>query len=283
VIYEGIDFANQQRNVGYCYVVDDGRTLRVLLEHPEKGEIRRRAVDCPLGVGAGFSRLLVGDLTNDHGNDGYKTRYTERWLRAQVPGYQTNQRWLGRNADERREFPRASYFNGGSHVQPAAGLQIVPACLDWLLRELALDLPPEDRLAAAAAARRGEATVIEAHPRMFLYSAIERLYHHNNELISISTLNDVADYKDKGKTSHEDRRGRVYRFLQRNFGWTGQNPRTLEPAEPPDVLLATDHKFDAWLCALTAWAHENHETVMWLAAGIPHDVVHIEGHILILK
>ncbi len=277
MIYEGIDFANEQKSVGWCFVLDDGQTLRVLLERPENGEVRRRAVDCPLGVNAGFFRLLGGVLTDDHGNDGYKTRYTERWLRAHVAGYRTNQRWLGRSADDRRKFPRRSYFNGGSHVQPAAGLQIVPACLDWLLRELAVDQLPQDRLAAATAARRGEATVIEAHPRIFLYSAIERLFHLNNDLVSFRTLNDVASYR-----SHKDCRGRVYRFLQENPGWMGQSIRTLEPAEAPESLLASDHKFDAWLCALTAWAHENHETLLWTAAGIPHDIVDLEGHILIL-
>jgi len=164
MLYEGIDFANIQKNIGHCYVADDGNTLQAEPNRDHSQELKLRAVDCPLGVCFGFSGLLAGNLPQDIGGDGYKTRTTERWLRNHATNYQTNRRWQNRTPAENAEFARVSYFNGGAHVQSAAGLQIVPACIAWLSAELSADLEPAQRLLVAGAARRGESEIIEAHP-----------------------------------------------------------------------------------------------------------------------
>lgn len=286
MIYEGIDFANIQNNVGRCYVADNGHELHVLPVVPDPNiKLTRRAVDCPLGVSSGFTDLIQGHLPSDDGEDGYKTRKTERWLREYAAQYRTNQLWRERGEADRAQFPRPSYFNGGAHVQSAAGLQIVPDCIAWLyreLRELAHNAEAGQRLAAAGDARRGEGMIIEAHPRMFLYSAVERLYNHNSALIAIGDLNDIAGYKEK-EPGAVGRRQRIYGLLKNNTAWMGQAPRDLLPAEPPEELVNSDHKFDAWLAALTAWAHHNDETLDWKTAGIAANQVSVEGHILVLR
>ncbi|MEQ8854776.1 DUF429 domain-containing protein [Gimesia sp.] len=283
MIYEGIDFAHIQANLGRCYVSDDSQALQVLLTGPNKPEdIQRRAIDCPLGVSWGLTQLVQGHLPPDLGGDGYKTRETERWLRNHATMYQTNQLWRARSNAEREQYPRASYFNGGSHVQSAAGLQIVPACLAWLLQQIAPDAKPNQRLAAASAARRGEGLIIEAHPRMFLYSAIERLYRSDSTVVTNETLNVVAGYKGNNLEAAGNRRI-IYDLLQSNPAWMGQTPRELLPVIPPEEVIESDHTFDAWLAALTAWAHEKNETLGWIEAGIDPAHVGAEGHILVLR
>lgn len=282
MIYEGIDFANIELNQGHCYVSDDGQLLQVSLASPDEDAlIQRRAIDCPLGVSKGFTQLIQGYLPPDIGNDGYKTRETERWLRGHAAAYESNQLWLNRGDVERDQYPRRSYFNGGAHVQSAAGLQIVPACIAWLFQQLAPDGQPDQRLAAASAARRGEGSIIEAHPRMFLYSAIERLYQNNPDVVTVETLNVVAGYKETGEVA-VDRRRAIYQLLQTNPAWMGNAPRQMVPAAPPEQLVQSDHAFDAWLAALTGWAHDQDETLGWTDAGIDLDYVNAEGHILVL-
>jgi hypothetical protein len=283
VIYEGIDFASVEANLGHCYVSDDGQALNVLfaVQH-ETGAIRRRAIDCPLGVSHGLTQLVQGHLPPDVGNDGYKTRETERWLRGHAAAFHTNQLWLNRSDTEREQYPRPSYFNGGAHVQSAAALQIVPACIAWLLQQIAPNATQNQRLSAAKDARRGEGAIVEAHPRIFLYSAIERLYRSDSAAVTIETLNVVAGYKERGAEA-VGRHRTIYELLQTNQAWMGQAPRKLLPAAPPEQLVQSDHSFDAWLAALTAWAHENDETLGWMSAGIEPEHVDVEGHILVLR
>jgi hypothetical protein len=63
----------------------------------------------------------------------------------------------------------------------------------------------------------------------------------------------------------------------------GQTPRELLPVTPPEEVIESDHTFDAWLAALTAWAHEKNETLGWIEAGIDPAHVDAEGHILVLR
>jgi len=213
-IYEGIDFANKEDNIGRCYLVDDGRTLRLRPDASKIEHVKRVAVDCPFGTSFGFQQLLSGNRPADAGGDGFKTRETERWLRTHVRNYAINQRWLGRSELEREEFPRASFFNGGSHVQPTLGLQIVPACVAWLMEQLLPDGDPTDRYRALCAARKGESSIVEAHPRPFLYSVIERLWHTQPGLLTLAMLDAVASYKDsRGKPPHTRQRAEIYRLL----------------------------------------------------------------------
>lgn len=276
-VYEGIDFAINEENIGRCYVIDDGQQLTTTFTRPDEHAIVRTAVDCPLGTTTGFLSLLQGDLPPDDGN-GFQLRRTEIWLRDTLRNYQTNQRWRNRDDAERKLFPRP-YFHPTQHVQPTLGLQIVPACIHWLFEKLAPDGTAEERLAAVAHARRGEASIVEAHPRPFLYSAVERIWRHQQATVTIPVLNHVAGKKEPGS------RGEVYDLLRDNGCWMGAVQRTLLPEQPPQELLATkDHAFDAWLCALTAWCDNNGETIDWTQVpGLTQEIVEIEGHILVLR
>lgn len=157
---------------------------------------------------------------------------------------------------------------------------MVPACVHWLGQKLAAGNTTEEWLAALASARRGEAAVVEAHPRLFMYSIAERILRREPSAVTIPILNHIAGYKKLPSS-----RCKVYCLLRDHVpAWSGQTERTLEPMDPPMELLATDHAFDAWLCALTAWLHHNKETITWTGVpGLCRDVVDIEGHILILQ
>jgi hypothetical protein len=57
------------------------------------------------------------------------------------------------------------------------------------------------------------------------------------------------------------------------------------PEEAPEEILESDHAFDAFLCALTAWSHRQGMTIAWDQAEpaiSEEDVLH-EGHILVLS
>ena len=181
-----------------CWLTDDGSALEATFAAPQSTP-NRTAVDCPFGTTAGFEALLRGEMpTNDH-DDGFKTRATDRLLRQHIAAYKTNQDWRQREGKERRD--RASYFNGGSHVQPTVGLQIVPAFLYWLGRELAPDAPREVRLRHLQEARLANGPVVEAHPRLFLYSAIERIRLIRGAPLDAAVQGRIASYKERGTTA----------------------------------------------------------------------------------
>jgi hypothetical protein len=89
-----------------------------------------------------------------------------------------------------------------------------------------------------------------------------------------------VQYKDKPKVSHAAQRSSTYRLLQQHAAaWLGHG-YTL--GDPPESLVATDHAFDAWLSAVTAFAHTEGMTITWPCAEISEEEVNTEGHILIL-
>ena len=284
MLFHGIDFANRDKNIGRCWLQDDGVSLQLRLQQPvEEEKDTRTAVDCPFGTSRGFGRLLQGLLPPDEGNDGYKTRETERWLRRHIGEFDSHQKWRDRTDAEKKLFPRRNYYHPTAHVQSTLGLQIVPQCLAWLMKTLCPDTEPDIRLELLASARRGDAHIVEAHPRPFLYSAIERLFQHEHQLITLDVLETVAGYKNPKKSvSHARQRGEIYRLLQQHTQWIRQ-ARVILPAEPPDELIDSDHTFDAWLCCLTAWAHHQNQTIPWQAAGLDEAAVACEGHILVLS
>jgi hypothetical protein len=59
MLYEGIDFASKDVNIGRCRLVDDGETLQLQLAFAEEEQIKRTAVDCPFGTSLGFQQLLI--------------------------------------------------------------------------------------------------------------------------------------------------------------------------------------------------------------------------------
>jgi hypothetical protein len=59
--------------------------------------------------------------------------------------------------------------------------------------------------------------------------------------------------------------------------------RQIRPATIPDQLKESHHRFDAFLSALTAWAHQHGECMAWQTAEIEPQIVDIKGHILVLR
>ena len=94
-------------------------------------------------------------------------------------------------------------------------------------------------------------------------------------------MSNVVRYKGKKSVSHLLERTRVYDFLQKYSSawlWDGF---TLADAE--DRPLQTDHTFDAFLAAMTAFAFACNQVISFTDAGISGDTVSIEGHIAILS
>lgn len=277
-IYEGLDFANHELREGRAFLVDDGTNLTVSFERPDVRSIKRIGVDCPFGTSAEFYSLLSGILPSTSEDRTFQSRSTERWVRRVIgKEYRSCKLW---DASARREFDRDNYFHPTTHVQPAVAMRIVPNCLAWLIRQIEDGISPTDFVLSA---RQADGLIVEAHPRMFLYSMIERIHRANAGVMTARVMNSIAGYKNKGKVSNRERREDVYHFLRNHTEWTGKNIRRLQPEHPNELLFASDHAFDAWLSALTAWAHHHQECIRWDEAGISPEAVKIEGHILILR
>jgi len=276
-VYMGIDFANKDTNIGRCRLTADfvSKKLTPSITTKEPGESEYVAVDCPFGTSEGFFKLLNGKIPNDcEWDPGLKTRHTENWLRKELWDYSTNSYW--RHLDVREP---QQYVNQTAHVQPSVGLVIVPAFLRWVL--CSQKLTP----AQLVDARSGHGRMVEAHPRAFLYSIVERIYRivsqESNDIDWKDELSNVVRYKDKKSVSHLAERTRVYGFLQKYSSawlWDGF---TLADAE--DRLLQKDHAFDAFLAAMTAFAFASKQVISFTEAEIDVDTVSVEGHISILS
>jgi hypothetical protein len=167
-------------------------------------------------------------------------------------------------------------------------MSTICACLEWICGRHLKDDNEKIRQERYAQFRRGEGRIAEAHPRLFLYSVVECLWltgTQNEELLLA-----VRDYKT-GPHAQENR-GVIFRFLNENRCWMGKHQRDLSlDMNGEEALIGSDHAFDAWLAALTAWAHNSTLTIRWDEARFPDgskafeedDVVKVEGHILILS
>jgi len=280
-VFLGIDFANIEAHHGQCWLTDDGAVLRAAFADPRQEPVMT-AVDCPFGTSTGFAGLLRGELPGDNGDDGFKTRFTERLMRQHVAAFTINADWKAHDTKVRKALERVSFFNGGAHVQATLGLVIVPAMLDWLMRRLGGGSGAE-RLAGLATARRSEGPVLEAHPRLFLYSMMERIRHRGGAPIPVEDMAAIAGYKDKGADGEQGRKTAYDLIASKAAGWLPVG--VTRQIDVPDLttMLTVDHAFDAWLAALTAWAHHHRDTWTWQDAGLPHEAVDVEGHMLILR
>ena len=267
--FKGIDFANRQKNIGECYLEVIGQTLVAHFDKKDE-QPEQIGVDCPFGTSLGFFRLLQYQTPRHKSGDAYKTRHTERWLREHLWNYQTNEHWRDNVADDPKQ-----YVNKTAHVQPTLGLQIVPGFLEWFQDEVG-NARFGDSIKAS---RRGDNTFVESHPRPFLYSAVERIWCNvNTTNPTDDMLRAVAQYKDKPKVSRVRQRCVTYDLLKKHTAiWLGAG---YSLADPPDALFETDHAFDAWLSAVTAFAHTEGMTITWQDAGISEEEVNVEGHIL---
>lgn len=274
--YLGIDFANKDTNIGRCRLkVDDTQQLitpTITMDQPEENDYV--AVDCPFGTSEGFQRLLMGQRPDPcEWDNGLKTRQTENWLREVLWNYSTNDYWRGQNTGDGRQ-----YVNKTAHVQSSVGLVIVPAFLNWAMYGHNQKFPTLQH------ARCGETRLVEAHPRAFLYSIVERIFraiHGQNQSIDWQQeLQCVLRYKDKNRESHLRERSQVYTLLQTfSAAWLWDG---LSLADPEPGLLQTDHAFDAFLAALTAFAFARGQTITYWQAGISRERALVEGHIAIL-
>ena len=283
----GRDFACDKTKDVVCYLHDDGKNLQVQLVKPFEGEIKLTAVDCPFGTSAEFLMVLNGRLPETRTDLSLATRATERWLREHVGGYKSVKLWDGK---AREKYPNVNYFVTTSHVQPAVGLRIVPKFLDELLQQKDKLYPDRDPKMCPSLffqeMRQGKGVFVEAHPRMFLYSAIEKQYLSDNESVTTEIMYNITAYKSDKRNGQvgEDCRRKVYKFLSSTTGWLGLYPRIL-PNDPPEEFFETDHYFDAFLSALTAWAHYNSLTIPWNNTEnmVTEKSVFHEGHILVLS
>ncbi len=276
-IYEGIDLANGIAHVGRYFLRDDGQSLNLSFDAPAQ-EINKSAIDCPFGSTRGFVSLLMGEWPNEAPVDGFKSRQTEVRLRELTEKYQIVQRWRNRTLAERQLYPREAFYNGGGHIQPTLAMRIVPECLWYLVNPYGQGIEVAERHRRLVEARQGTGMWIEAHPRMYLYSALERLYRHRQASVSLNMLFTAARYKDS-----PENRAALYKLLREETAWMGTSRRQIFPATIPDELAASDHVFDAYLCALTAWSHSQGECLTWQEVNIPAACVEIEGHILVLR
>ena len=280
--FEGIDFASGQARVGRCYLIDDEKTLTVAMDRPTEGECIRAAIDCPLGTTVGFTQLLAGELPGDN-RGGFKSRETEAWLRNQVAAFGTTVLWRNKSrgikkVDRVARYKGVTYFNRTGHIQPAVEMTIVPECLWWMGNRLCADGNKSERLGCLVKARTGDGPVVEAHPRMFLYSLIEKVWRSDPAHVTLDTLFATVRYKESA-----DHRRLLYRLIREQTCWMDGSNKTICPVDAPDCLINSDHMFDGFLSALTAFSHHRAGCVNWQAAGIAKDVVEIEGHILVLK
>ena len=101
---------------------------------------------------------------------------------------------------------------------------------------------------------------------------------------TLEILDATAGYKMKGAEGERNRRN-VFRFLHQNTEWMDNgHSRVLRVEGSDDELVTVDHAFDAWLSALTAWAHDRDKTLPWNEVdGMDRRTVDIEGHILVLR
>ena len=91
-------------------------------------------------------------------------------------GYEIVALWGGRTKAERAAHPHTDLFNQTGHIRDALAMWTVPACIRYVGGRLCPTGTPAERLQRIREARRGDAELVETHPRILLYSALERNY-----------------------------------------------------------------------------------------------------------
>ena len=101
-------------------------------------------------------------------------------------------------------------------------------------------------------------------------------------MLAPANMVNLVRYKSR-KHGMQARRN-IFGLLCNQTAWMGKSARTLTLASgvAVDDLVRSDHDFDAWLCALTAWSHDCGETRTWSNVPLKKSDVDIEGHIAIL-
>lgn len=264
--FGGVDYADDRTNFGQCVIcVDDDGIIMPLVKAPVGSVVEKTGVDCPFGTSAAFVSLYTGALpTGD-----LKTRVSELWIRELLTDYYSNAWWKENRAVSDQ------YVNATGHVKPSVGLQIVPGFLDWFYRGLPNNPSPAICRKAICDARLGIGPVVESHPRAFLYSAVERVFNdvERSKEYWLDVLPQIARYRDNLEFT--------YQFMQEHSALWLWDECTL--SDDPGPILDGEHCFDAFLSALTAFAHAENQTITWDSAALDESKVRIEGHILILS
>lgn len=279
--YIGVDIADDLANRSRVELQDDGEQLTVAAVLDNYGDVlagnQIAALDSPLGYPVPFGELVSSLTVLDIEPWRFKYRLTEAFVADLV----SNLPFIEESGHAVPQF-----FNRGSHVKPAVGLEIVPGAVREAMRLLGvLEAGPEERQAAIQHARAGDGPVLEAHPRLFLYSLLARIRAHLGDPLPVDLLTAARLYKTPAGARAAEA---AERLANRNLvlGYIIEHSEAwLVPARAlaHGPVCDRDHDFDAFLCALTAFAHAHGQTLGWEAfAGLNAVVVHKEGHMLIL-
>lgn len=268
-VYRGIDYADDSTKYGDCSVEDDGTTLRV--NPASQAAPKRIGIDAPMGLPRGYVALLTGELPHD---GSLTFRATDLRLQALVAALPVVSRYGV-------EVPKL--FNRTGHVRSPAALQIVPGAMKEALECVSASTDSTERRRQLVEIRLGTAVVVEAHPRLFLYSMLQCC----DQAVTKPLMTAARDYKDVTRkvegAGHRERRPNNRRLLRDHLCEHTEWCKRQREVEADDSVLSTDHAFDAWLSALTAWSHDNGHTLTWNDAGLERETVEVEGHILILR
>jgi|GEM_PF-2610226 len=239
--------------------------IRWLFERtiPSSDSIRMTAVDSPLGTCMDFASVLIGKLPDCMSDPKLKERETENF-------------WRKRLLAIAKKHPHTpGYFDQNSHLKSSGGLEIVPEAIYCLLKTLGAADLAKSRVGAS------DAKFIEAAPRVFLYSIIERIRQFE-ESEGRSIEHHVTDAVKNYKKDHSYRVV-VLDFVLTHFtSWSGGTEREMRLALDKQELVKDNHLFDAWLCALTAWAFAQGLTLEAREMGTERERLEIEGHIIAL-
>jgi hypothetical protein len=279
--YIGIDIADDVVNRSRVDLVDDGSVLEVSNIHTAYGnplaEGERGAVDSPFGYPRAFMEVACRLRSVAVGPQDLKRRMTESLLGhffAELPFV----------VEANEAVPH--FFNRGRHVQSTVSLEIVPGAILEVIRLLGLSNSQQvAREREIVAARMGDGQLIEAHPRLFLYSALARVRAGLGIPLPVDLLTAAKRYKTPSQPTAEEaaqafaNRQNLLGFLTQHVElWLGVT-RGLNAAG----VCLRDHDFDAFLCALTALAHHQGQTRRWdTFPEFSLDMVAAEGHIFIL-
>lgn len=230
-----------------------------------EGEIQMFAVDSPLGTNRDFADLLRGEIPEQLSDRKLKERATERF-------------WRKRLLDIARHHPETTrYFDQNSHLKSSVGLEIVPEAIYCVQKAFGKRGLRDARIGSP------DARMIEAAPRVFLYTIIERIRRSETQkgrAIDPRITESVKQYKSKEGSD----RGLILDFVLEHFrSWSGGINREFRFAVDKEKLIADNHLFDAWLAAMTAWAFCQKQTLNAKDAGLTGTRLELEGHIVALR
>lgn len=287
----GVDFANVEAANAKCCLRDEAGeiTLCSALDTVERdAEVDGAALDAPFGLTKPTVDLLQGRYF-DGDPEELRLRETDRKVGAVISQM--------RIADPQRTNLRGHrLFNRGSHIHPPMAFQTLPNAIREVLRLEGRDTQNPQVSSPLTRSRLGQGRVVEAHPRLFLYSLLGRLNgRYKTTEVETELLEAARDYGPAKRRMGEANREFEERQQQRRYNrerlireicegsslWAGS--ARLQFSGDFSSVAATDHSFDAFLCSLTALMHSKGETLLWSELRVDKSTVEVEGHMHILR